>query len=297
MGIYNRSYMRESSESYSQRPWAVKSLLVAMLAVFILQNVVRHWFGSYVLEDTFALSIGNLTRGFVHTLITYGLLHSTERALPWHLVFNAFFIWWFGKTLEERYGSLKFLELFLISVLIGGVTWSLMQVLGNNSGILVGASAGAYGVLYLFCREHWNHSLSLFFLPIQFLGKHLFYVLVGFQAFFFLFSELPGNSHATTAYSAHLGGILGAYIYERFFESKGSFFARFKRKPKIQILPPSWDKKSKKASNASHYKVNVGKNENLKAEVDRILDKINESGFGALTEEEKDILDRAKDQL
>ena len=35
----------------------------------------------------------------------------------------------------------------------------------------------------------------------------------------------------------------------------------------------------------------------VKAEVDRILDKINTSGFGALTDEEKRILDRAKDML
>ena len=35
----------------------------------------------------------------------------------------------------------------------------------------------------------------------------------------------------------------------------------------------------------------------LRAEVDRILDKINEQGFGALTEEEKRTLDRAKEDL
>jgi hypothetical protein len=35
----------------------------------------------------------------------------------------------------------------------------------------------------------------------------------------------------------------------------------------------------------------------LRAEVDRILDKINSEGFGALTAEEKRLLDEARDLL
>ncbi|MCC5022360.1 MAG: hypothetical protein J6386_06020 [Candidatus Synoicihabitans palmerolidicus] len=37
--------------------------------------------------------------------------------------------------------------------------------------------------------------------------------------------------------------------------------------------------------------------QNLRAEVDRILDKINSQGFGALTDDEKQLLDQAKDML
>jgi len=43
--------------------------------------------------------------------------------------------------------------------------------------------------------------------------------------------------------------------------------------------------------------VNVGSREHLRAEVDRILDKINSQGFGALTADEKRILDEARDLL
>ena len=35
----------------------------------------------------------------------------------------------------------------------------------------------------------------------------------------------------------------------------------------------------------------------MKVEVDRILDKINSDGFGALNEEEKKTLDKARDHL
>jgi hypothetical protein len=43
--------------------------------------------------------------------------------------------------------------------------------------------------------------------------------------------------------------------------------------------------------------VNLSNRDDLRAEVDRILDKINSQGFGALTEEEKRKLDEAKDML
>jgi hypothetical protein len=43
--------------------------------------------------------------------------------------------------------------------------------------------------------------------------------------------------------------------------------------------------------------VNITNRDHLRAEVDRILDKINSEGFGALTEDEKRRLDEARDLL
>jgi hypothetical protein len=43
--------------------------------------------------------------------------------------------------------------------------------------------------------------------------------------------------------------------------------------------------------------VNLTNRNDLRVEVDRILDKINSEGFGALTPEEKRLLDEARDLL
>ena len=43
--------------------------------------------------------------------------------------------------------------------------------------------------------------------------------------------------------------------------------------------------------------MNITNRDDLRAEVDRILDKINSQGFGALTDEEKRVLDEARDLL
>jgi len=60
---------------------------------------------------------------------------------------------------------------------------------------------------------------------------------------------------------------------------------------------PTWIKKQGSGGTVSSYNVNYGSKEYLRAEVDRILDKINSQGFGALTPEEKKRLDEAKDLL
>ena len=70
----------------------------------------------------------------------------------------------------------------------------------------------------------------------HFFGKDLvaelfagFYILLGFQVFFFLFAELPGATGSATANSAHLGGMLGAYIYERKLLALPSLISLFRR--------------------------------------------------------------------
>jgi hypothetical protein len=60
---------------------------------------------------------------------------------------------------------------------------------------------------------------------------------------------------------------------------------------------PAWLKRKKSEKRTTSYKVNITPHGDLKTEVDRILDKINSAGFGALTDEEKRLLDEAKDLL
>ena len=50
---------------------------------------------------------------------------------------------------------------------------------------------------------------------------------------------------------------------------------------------------TKRGSN-SNYRVNFGTSSSLKNETDRILDKINDKGFGSLTAIEKETLEKAQ---
>ena len=287
--------------------WALKGILIALIAVFLLQNVLRHWMGSIFMEEHFALSLHQLSRGWVHTLLTYGFLHAVDGGLPWHLVFNALMLYWFGREIQTRIGSERFLECFLFCILSGGIVWSCLHFLTGHPVSVVGASAGVFGMLYLFCRYAWHSPMSFLFIPLQFTGRQLFYVLLGFQVFFLLFAELPGSG-ASTANSAHLGGILGAFIYERKLMALPSLTSWFQQlfarsRPATRIQPPQWEKRASaaKSTTGGRYTVNTGTSApdraELRREVDRILDKINARGFGALSEEEKKTLDKARGQL
>ena len=293
--------MRRDPAAYNREEWAIKVTIITLIVVFLVQNIFRHWLGSYFIEQNFSLDLVHLSRGWIHTLLTYGFLHSTSQALPWHLVFNCLMLYWFGKELETRVGSERFIEIFLLCIFAGGIVWSGVHFLTRQYTGVLGASAGVFGVLYLFCRNRWLTPMAFLFIPIQFTGKQLLYVILGFQVFFLLFAELPGSAGSATAYSAHLGGILGAFIYERKLMGLATLSTFFRQLTagKATVQPPKWTKRAEavKARTGNRFKVNLTDRPAMKQEVDRILDKINSQGFGALSEEEKKLLDRAKDLL
>ncbi|MEO5960708.1 MAG: DUF6576 domain-containing protein, partial [Opitutaceae bacterium] len=74
---------------------------------------------------------------------------------------------------------------------------------------------------------------------------------------------------------------------------------RFPRRLRPELELPGWLKRTSKdvpLSTTEPANAVIGPRE-VRAEVDRILDKINSHGFGALTADEKRVLDGAKDLL
>ena len=125
------------------------------------------------------------------------------------------------------------------------------------------------------------------------LPRRLLWSLLGIETYGFLFSELNGSSGV--AHSAHLGGMLAGLFFFGYVRSGGILSVK---RPNLQ--KPSWLKVSKQPSNSvapAGYSVNLDDREMVEQEVDRILDKINEKGFGSLTEDEKITLDKAKSLL
>lgn len=94
-----------------------------------------------------------------------------------------------------------------------------------------------------------------------------------------------------------MGGAAVAWIYYRYLHEARWSLGR--ARPDIEL--PRWMKQRKGAAKAAAptpaFTVNVSDRGHLKAEVDRILDKINSEGFGSLSAEEKRILDEARDSI
>jgi hypothetical protein len=131
---------------------------------------------------------------------------------------------------------------------------------------------------------------------VNFRLLHVVLAVLVIEALALVLYELPtGAAPLGLSPSTHLGGMFAGWIYHRFFHANNGL-----------------DRASTPFSLSAWFKLNHDKPPGaapahpvrpkrepvaLRADVDRILDKINSQGFGSLTEDEKQTLDDAKDLL
>ncbi|MEO7599474.1 MAG: rhomboid family intramembrane serine protease [Opitutus sp.] len=292
--LSDRSYMQ--SDYPRNTTSAVTWLISAIVAVFVLQFVFLRWFSlGDSLENALALTVSNLKAGRVWTVVTYSLLHSTGNLL--HIVGNLLGLYFIGRVLEPLIGSRRFLWLFGAAVVSGAGLWlaTHWQVSG---GVAMGASAGVAGlfVVYACCYPNQPVTFLLFFiLPVTLKPKYVAIAFLVMELIGFAFYEVMHTASpfgAGIAHSAHLGGILAGWIYFRYVHE-----TNWRLRSADDVELPRWMKKKPKAVVPVVTTLDLTKREDLRAEVDRILDKINSSGFGSLTSDEKRLLDDAKDLL
>jgi membrane associated rhomboid family serine protease len=285
--IYDRPYMR--SDSGRREVSALAWIIGITIIVFVVQTIFRVWFKSPLIEDLFALSQGSMKNGFVWSLVTYGFLHGGSL----HVLVNLLAAFILGRELLPILGPARFVGLYMGAIIVGGLTW-LAVSFTHNGGILLGGSGAVFALLTVFACFYPNKPITFllfFIIPVTVKPKYLALIFLGIAMFGLLFQELPGNDYV--AHSAHLGGMLAGWIYFRYFHHRTGEFST--ARPNIKV--PQWFRRNTASPTPNRYKVNVGRPENVRAEVDRILDKINNSGFGSLTDREKKILDEAHDTL
>src|SRR5215472_12206722 len=124
----------------------------------------------------------------------------------------------FGFTFDSSWGLRRLLELFFTGVVGAGVTTvilSLANVLGNPAIPTVGASGGLFAILMAFGMVFGENEIML--IPFPFLIKAKFFVLI-LIVVTVVFAISGGGS---TAYLAHLGGLLTGYLYVKFAPVRG----------------------------------------------------------------------------
>lgn len=305
--LYDRPYMRQAPghDPVSKKSSMVTTLLVITVGVFVLQQVLNVFFPglsggrSSFLFEWFALSGENFRQLKVWTIFSYGFLHDPLTIL--HLVGNMLGLFFIGRMLEPMLGRQQFLLLYLGSTLAGGLVYLAFHIGGYEP--VVGASAAVFGILTLFCflRPEEPITLLLFFvLPITVKPKWVFRVSLGLTVAGLLFYELPGAAGSRMAHSAHLGGMISGALYYRFIHLRGGAWFGRPGASRASMELPEWFKRQKRQPNIHKVNYTVNRRTNrdeLQKEVDRILDKINASGFGSLSDGEKQTLDHAKDIL
>jgi membrane associated rhomboid family serine protease len=273
-------------------------LIVAMVVVHTLQHIFLKLGGTMLFEDLFSFSQEGLFTGFIWTPLSYAFLHSTASLL--HILINLLMLYLFGRAVVMESGSERMVLAFLAGAL-GGAILHLLVHLGGPDRPLVGASAGVSALLTVFVLQNPEREMQLFLLPITFKAKHFLIGIIGITLFSFLFFELSGQTNV--GHAAHLGGFAGGFLYLRFFWNRSTGLANREFRPSTWFQKPAGKtpreerKPGSTGSKLGKFTINLTNRRELKNEVDRILDKINDKGFGALTPEERKTLDDARETL
>ncbi|MFI5278877.1 MAG: rhomboid family intramembrane serine protease [Gemmatimonadales bacterium] len=268
--------MNTDRSPFALTPW-VRRILMLTGAVYLLHVTV---FYGGALEEFLGLRPTEVLHR-PWSVLTYALLHGSFL----HILVNMLALFMFGPPLEHRLGGRTFLRLYVISAL-GGAALSLLMLPLTGDALIIGASAAVYGVMMGFVLEWPDAPVLIFPLPVPVKAK---WIVIAIAAF----SLYAGYAHVQqgVAHFAHLGGFAAAFIYLR----AGSVIARPKpartaeRSPAVLVRPPAAESGRRAEYSAPPQRRSA--EQAVRAEVDRVLDKISENGLDSLTPDERRFLD------
>ncbi|PSQ95293.1 MAG: DUF1751 domain-containing protein [Bacteroidetes bacterium SW_9_63_38] len=247
-------------------------------------------------------------------LVTYNFMH-TSGGLGGllHIVFNMLWLYWIGKEFERMHGRQQFWTVYLVTGVGGGLMCLLLQPLFpaiTGSGVVpvVGASASVLGVLMTVAILYPYKQIGLLFFGVV----RLLYVVIGFL----IIDALLMLSTSGTAVAAHWGGALTGFLYAKVVRDEigvpswmASLFGGKQRRSRrssarVPTLferiksffsggPTTNNSGSRRPTSSSDGSPSRSSSNNRSKEVDRILDKISEQGYDALSDEEKQTLHEA----
>jgi len=250
-------------------PSGVKLLLVINILVFILMEI----FGEKsFLFRSFGLVPSLVWGKFkVWQLFTYLFVHGGI----FHIFFNMFVLWMFGKDLEVRWGKIEFLLFYFVC----GIGAGLITVFFSIGSIvpIVGASGAIYGLLVAYGFTYPNRFIYLYGLfPLK-----VKYMVIGLGVVAFFASLSTGQSNVS--HITHLSGMIIGLLFICFISNWNVF--------------KMWCFRLR-LNNIAHKPEDENDEEiQMKQKVDEILDKLNDSGWEGLTDKEERYLTRASKKL
>ena len=275
----------------------IDRILILLISCFVAQLLFELISGSPhgrgVHFEWFGFSSQFFSSGYLWSICTYVFLHEG----PFLLIMNLIGIHFICRAVEQDLGTRNFYWLCILATLFGGFFWLVFNYAGMRP--LSGFTTIVMASITFFCFKHPERPITLllfFVLPISIKPKFLLLGLLGMELFGFVFLELRDNQ--TMNFSAHLGGMLtGAFVFRYLLSGKEfpKFVFAASRAKKTKGKPKLFGRKQSSANPTCA--VDFADQQSMQEEVDRILDKINENGFGALTQEEKNILEKAKGLL
>ncbi len=317
---------------YNSRPHAssvIPALLWANIIIFVLSDVM----GNDMLTSLLDLNVWDVRQGQLWRLASYMFLHGGIL----HIFFNMFALWMFGKPLENTIGSARFLQLYFLSGILGGMAWLAvdwnapqhvlihlgdttypLEMTVTQSGLrnylamtpgatiqvlngCVGASAGVMGVVIGTAMLYPNTPVMLLFLPIPTTLRSLAIGFMLVETLFGIFGVKDNIAHV-----AHIGGGIAGFLYLWILS-----FRRPELYPVRDRIKWFWWRITKgyqlRRQLQKPYPPPVrfpgqpGNTDQLPipsaSEIDRLLNKVEQLGSNSLTPIERETLRRYREQL
>ena len=182
---------------------AVKNLLLANIAIFILQSLAGNDLNGMLIHVFGLVPKLAFENFFIWQFSTYMFLHGGLG----HIFFNMFALWMFGVELENNWGTKEFLKFYFLTGIAAGLSTAIFS--WGSTIPTIGASGAIYGILAayaLFFPDRYVYLYLLFPIKMTYLA-----VILGVIEFI---SARHGGSGI--AHTAHLGGMIVGYIYLRY---------------------------------------------------------------------------------
>ena len=208
-----------------------------------------------------------------------------------HILFNILYLYWFGKLFMELITPRLLLRVYIL----GGLAGALLYFIGMNYvaafkmalpyNEMIGASGSVMAIMLTVAMYRPNFSVLMLFIgPVRLKYIALFAVIIDIIS-------IPGLSN-TGGVLAHIGGSTFGLVFG-WMLLKGNISTTFLSSKQKSERKSFWKKKSK--LNVSHKRPLTDLEYNAikvrrQKEVDRILEKIKNSGYGSLSESEKKTL-------
>ena len=288
-------------------PTIVKHLLIINVLMFLAYITLTRF--HIDLNDILGLHFFKASDFRIYQLVTYMFMHGNFG----HLFFNMFALWMFGNTLENIWGSKRFLLFYMVCGIGAGLCQELVQYIQyatslaqyetvNMGGRIismdsylnmmttVGASGAIYGLLLAFGMMFPDSRIYLYFLfPIKakwfVIGYAVLELILGFQGV------------DNVAHFAHLGGMLFGLLLilywrkhpagpDKNFRKLKDIFQSWKRKSQMKYTryEEVYDKMPRSNEDYNYQKAKKER------DIDAILDKVAKNGYDSPTKEEKEFL-------
>ena len=219
----------------------------------------------------------------LYQLITYQFTHVAFL----HLFFNMFALFMFGRVLENYWGPSRFLTYYMVTGIGAGLIQLAICYFQNTHSVTIGASGAVFGILLAFGMLFPNTPLMIIPFPFPIKAK---YLVIGYGVLE-LWMGFANRSGDDVAHFAHLGGMLFGIILILYWQKKSGKYRtgnpwNQSLSKKIKNLFSGKPKMTVHHQQETDWEYNARKAEENK-EIDRILDKIKNSGYNNLSEDEK----------